>query len=105
MRPRLQLLDRKTIGRILDEALQLLQIHGVKVRAPEVVEALALPARQISDGVARIPEAVVEKALESAPGEFYLYDRAGNRAGALRWRRHPLRSWLVLLEHSGCRRR
>ena len=80
MRPRLQLLDRKTIGRILDEALQLLQIHGVKVRAPEVVEALASAGAQISDGVARIPEAVVEQALESAPGEFYLYDRFGNCA-------------------------
>ena len=67
MRPRLQLLDRKTIGRVLDEALQLLRIHGVKVRAPEVVEALASAGAQISDGVARIPEAVVEQGRSSQP--------------------------------------
>jgi trimethylamine--corrinoid protein Co-methyltransferase len=80
VKPRLQLLDKATISRIREEALQLLQIHGVKVRAPEVIDALASVGVTASDGVARIPERVVEHALETVPGEFYLYDRAGNRA-------------------------
>jgi trimethylamine--corrinoid protein Co-methyltransferase len=78
MKPRLQLLDKATIARILDEALQLLEVHGVKVRAPEVVEALASVGVQVSQGVAKIPDRVVERALESVAGEFFLYDRAGN---------------------------
>src|ERR1035441_2239651 len=80
MKPRLHLLDAATIERVLDEAFQLLRIHGVKVRAPEVIEALASVGAQISDGTARLPEAVVRKALETVPREFYLYDRIGNRA-------------------------
>ena len=80
MKPRLQLLDKATIARILEEALQLLRIHGVKARAPEVIEALASVGVQVTDGVARIPEQVVEKALDSVPGEFILYNRAGNPA-------------------------
>jgi trimethylamine:corrinoid methyltransferase-like protein len=68
MKPRLQLLDKATISRILQEALQLLQIHGAKVRAPEVIEALASVGVPVSDGVARIPEKAVERALESVPG-------------------------------------
>jgi len=80
MKPRLQLLDKATIARILDEALQLLQVHGVKVRAPEVVEALASAGVQVSDGVAKLSARVVERALESVPGKFCLYDRAGNPA-------------------------
>ena len=80
MKPRLQLLDRATVSRILDEALQLLQIHGVKVCAPEVIEALQSVGVQVTDDTARIAEKFVEKALESVPAEFYLYDRAGNSA-------------------------
>jgi trimethylamine---corrinoid protein Co-methyltransferase len=80
MKPRLQLLDSATVERVLGEAFQLLQIHGVKVRAPEVVEALASVGAEFSDGTARLREAVVRKALETVPREFYLYDRAGNRA-------------------------
>jgi len=58
----------------------LLQIHGVKVRAPEVIEALQSVGVQTTEGFARIPEHVVEKALESLPAQFRLFDRAGNPA-------------------------
>ena len=80
MKPRLQLLDKATIARILDEALQLLTVHGVKVRAPEVIEALASVGVPVNDGVAKIQDRAVEAALESVPGEFFLHDRAGNPA-------------------------
>ena len=80
MKPVLQLLNQTAIARILNEALALLQIHGVKVRSPEVIEALQSVGVQTTDGVARIPEHVVEKALESVPAQFRLFDRAGNPA-------------------------
>ena len=80
MKPLLQLLNQAAIARILNEALQLLQIHGVKVRAPEVIEALQSVGVQTTEGFARIPEHVVEKALESLPAQFRLFDRAGNPA-------------------------
>ena len=80
MKPVLQLLNQTAIARILNEALALLQIHGVKVRSPEVIEALQSVGVQTTDGVARIPEYVVEKALESVPAQFRLFDRAGNPA-------------------------
>ena len=80
MKPVVQLLNQTAISRILSEALQLLQIHGVKVRAPEVIEVLQSVGVQTTDGVARIPEHVVEKALESVPAQFRLFDRAGNPA-------------------------
>ena len=80
MKPVVQLLNQTAISRILSEALQLLQIHGVKVRAPEVIEVLQSVGVQTADGVARIPEHVVEKALESVPAQFRLFDRAGNPA-------------------------
>jgi len=80
VKPVLQLLNQTAIARILNEALALLQIHGVKVRSPEVIEALQSVGVQTTDGVARIPEYVVEKALESVPAQFRLFDRAGNPA-------------------------
>jgi len=80
VKPVLQLLNQTAIARILNEALALLQIHGVKVRSPEVIEALQSVGVQTTDGVARIPEHVVEKALESVPAQFRLFDRAGNPA-------------------------
>jgi len=80
VKPVLQLLNQTAIARILNEALALLQIHGVKVRAPEVIEVLQSVGVQTADGVARIPEHVVEKALESVPAQFRLFDRAGNPA-------------------------
>jgi len=80
VKPVVQLLNQTAISRILSEALQLLQIHGVKVRAPEVIEVLQSVGVQTTDGVARIPEHVVEKALESVPAQFRLFDRAGNPA-------------------------
>jgi trimethylamine--corrinoid protein Co-methyltransferase len=77
MRPRLEVLDRKLVERVLGEAFQLLMEPGVRVRDAEVAELLAASGARISDGVAHIPEALARKALASAPHEFFLHDRAG----------------------------
>jgi trimethylamine--corrinoid protein Co-methyltransferase len=76
MRPRVQLLDKDLVERILDEAFQLLEKPGVRV-APCAFELLSSSGARIEDGVAHIPEALAHKALATVPHEFYLYDRGG----------------------------
>ncbi|HTR22939.1 MAG TPA: trimethylamine methyltransferase family protein [Terriglobales bacterium] len=76
MRPKLQLLDKPLVERILIEAFELIHDPGVRV-APYVVELLRAAGISVQDGVARIPEAVARRALQSVPREFYLYDRNG----------------------------
>jgi trimethylamine---corrinoid protein Co-methyltransferase len=79
VRPKLQILDQPLVDRILSEAFQLIHNPGVRV-APYVFELLAWAGARVSDGVAHIPECLARKALETAPREFFLYDRAGNPA-------------------------
>lgn len=77
MRPRLELLDRELLGRILDEAFEVLEIIGTRVGAPEALDLLASAGARIEGGVARLPETLVRRTLESVPHEFFLYDRTG----------------------------
>ncbi len=76
MRPKLQLLERPLIERILEEAFQLLRQPGVRV-APYVVELLQAGGVEVREGVARIPEALALQAIASVPREFFAYDRGG----------------------------
>jgi len=80
MQPKLLLLDDEMIVRILDEAYQLLLKPGIKVNNEEARDLLASAGAQIDveTNVAKIPEQIVRKALETAPREFYLYDYDGN---------------------------
>ena len=77
MRPKLELLDREVVARILDEAFELLNSPGVKMGASVPRDLLAAAGATIDDGIARIPKALAQQALESVPHEFFLYDRAG----------------------------
>lgn len=77
IRPKLELLDRALVERVLDEAFQLLRDPGIRVQAPEVVKLLRSGGAGVVDGVAHIPEALVRRSLESVPREFFLYDRFG----------------------------
>lgn len=77
MRPRLELLDREFIERILNEAFALLVQTGIQVSAPEIVELLASSGARVEDNVVRIPETLVRRALTTVPHEFFLHDRAG----------------------------
>jgi len=79
VRPKLELLDRPLIQRILDEAFQLIENPGVRV-APAVYQLLAAAGVPVKDGVARIPEKVARHALSSVPHDFFLYDRSGQPA-------------------------
>ena len=79
MRPRLELLDKSLVGRILGEALQLIADPGVRV-APYGVGLLRSAGVQVENGVAHIPEALARRCLATVPREFFLYDRFGQPA-------------------------
>ena len=80
MQPKLTLLSDEIIARILEEAYELLRCPGVKVQNPEARDLLAAAGAIMypDNNVVGIPEALVKKALESVPREFYLYDYDGN---------------------------
>ncbi|HEY6937181.1 MAG TPA: trimethylamine methyltransferase family protein, partial [Terriglobales bacterium] len=81
MQPKMELLDREFIDRILAEAFELLERPGVRVQAPAALELLASAGARVETttegGVAHIPEALARQALQTAQREFFLYDRAG----------------------------
>ncbi|MCX7855733.1 MAG: trimethylamine methyltransferase family protein, partial [Anaerolineae bacterium] len=79
MQPKLELLTPDLIDHILGEAFYLLETHGVKVQDPEARRLLGEAGARVDEAseVVRIPEAVVRRALETVPREFYLHNRAG----------------------------
>ena len=76
MQPKLSLLTDELIQRILDEAYQLLLKPGIKVQNAEARQLLAEAGAEVDEEtfVARLPEHIVKKALESVPRSFFLYD-------------------------------
>lgn len=80
MRPKLELLPPELIGRILDEAFQLMLKPGIKVQSAEARQLLASAGAEVDEAaqVVRIPEKAVRAALETVPKEFFLFDRRGN---------------------------
>lgn len=82
MQPGIELLGDELVGKIIDEAFDLLQNPGIKVQQPEARALLAEAGAKVDDEseVVRIPEKIGREALDSAPKEFYLHDRNGERA-------------------------
>ena len=80
LRPKLELLDREMLDRILGEAFALLRSPGVKVGDGEARELLAAAGAQVEGETAHLPEALVRRALASVPREFFLYSRSGEAA-------------------------
>ena len=77
MTPRLEVLERALIPRILEEAFGLLDEPGVRVQAPRAVELLTANGATARGEVVRIPEPLVRQALATAPREFHLHARDG----------------------------
>jgi len=85
MRARLQILEDSLVGRIVDEALGVLERNGVLIEDPDArgrLEAIGLPAEPETHRV-RLPRAIVEEALGSAPASVELHDRDGNPYASL----------------------
>ncbi len=80
MQPKLTLLSDELTAKILEEAYELLCCPGVKVQNPEARDLLAAAGAIIypENQVIGIPKSLVDKALESVPREFWLYDYHGN---------------------------
>lgn len=79
MRPTLNILGEGLIGRILDEAKRILAETGMDIRG-ETMRAqlldLGLKTDESGDRIL-FPADVVEKAIETAPSSFTLFDRDG----------------------------
>ncbi len=77
MQPKLALLERELLDRVIAEAFELLMSPGVRVQSSEARELLLNVGASIDGEVAHIPEAVARKALSTVPHEFWLHTRAG----------------------------
>ena len=80
MQPQIELLSEELIGRIIDESYELMLNPGIKVQSAEARQLLAEAGAEVSQDseIVKIPQSVIEKALETVPHSFYLYDRLGN---------------------------
>jgi len=80
MRPRLKVLDDALIAKILAEAKQILGEVGMEIRGPEMRRRLLDHGLKTDASGKRIlfPAEVVEKAIETCPKSFTLFDRDGN---------------------------
>jgi trimethylamine--corrinoid protein Co-methyltransferase len=81
VQPRIELLSRELVERILGEAFQLMVDPGIKVLSLSAREVLAGGgARVTTDSeVVQIPETTARAALQTVPPTFLLYDRLGQQ--------------------------
>jgi trimethylamine--corrinoid protein Co-methyltransferase len=79
LRPRLEMLDRETIERIVAEAYELLWDPGVRIHSEEALGLLADAGATVDleSRVAQIPAELARRAVESAPSSFHLYNASG----------------------------
>jgi trimethylamine---corrinoid protein Co-methyltransferase len=85
MRPTLQVLEPALLGRIVDEALTVLERTGVLIEDPRALERLATVGLAAEGEASRVtfPRKIVEKALADAPSSLVLHDRDGEPAATL----------------------
>jgi trimethylamine---corrinoid protein Co-methyltransferase len=78
VRPTLNVLSDELMDRILDEAMDILASVGMEIRGPVMRQRL-IDAGLPTDPAGRVlfPRDVVERAIETAPSSFILYDRDG----------------------------
>jgi trimethylamine--corrinoid protein Co-methyltransferase len=81
-RPKLELLEKAFVERIVDEGLTLLERVGVLVENPEALRLLADGGAKVDAAAqrARIGRALVERCLATTPATVTLYDRRGEKA-------------------------
>ncbi|ATW26369.1 trimethylamine methyltransferase family protein [Candidatus Formimonas warabiya] len=77
---RIEVLSHEEMETIFAGALTVLEGTGVKVYSEEACRLLAEAGCQVEDHLVKIPEAVVRKAIESAPSCIDIYNREGELA-------------------------
>ncbi len=84
-RPRIELLSRELVEKIVDEGLTLLEKHGVLVENKEALGLLAGAGAAVepASGLVRMGRGLVEACLASTPEVITLYDRTGTKAFAV----------------------
>jgi trimethylamine--corrinoid protein Co-methyltransferase len=79
IRPTIRILSDEDVHSIYGSSLKILEDTGIKLMAPEAVELLSAHGCSVDGDRVRIPPEVVEKAVESTPSVFTLYDRRGEQ--------------------------
>ena len=81
MRPKLQLLEKDLLERIVDEALDVLGTLGMKIENDSAKTLLTDNGAGVDDSTGRVtfPASLVMKSIESVPNGFALHDVLGNR--------------------------
>ncbi len=103
MRPRLEVLSQEMIASILAEAKRVLAEVGIEVRGVAMRQRLLdAGLKTDADGRVLFPAEVVEKAIETTPSSFTLFDRDGTphaELGGDRVHFVPGSSGLKVLDH------
>ncbi len=104
MRPSLNVLSNALIKQILDEAKRILAEIGIEVRGSTLRQRLMAQGLKMDAAGERLlmPPDVVERAIESTPGSFTLFDRNGRPhadIGGERVHFVPGSSGLKVLDH------
>ena len=103
MRPGLRVLADDLVGRILDEARRILAETGMDVRGSTLRQRLLDHGLKTDpDGRVLFPPDVIDRAVETAPSSFTLYDRDGQphaELGGDRVNFVPGSSGLKILDH------
>ena len=81
MQPKCSLLTAQLVSQIIDEAFQILQEPGIKVKHQEARAILREAGASVDEEtqVVRIPERTAREALDSVPREFFLYNQSGEK--------------------------
>jgi trimethylamine--corrinoid protein Co-methyltransferase len=82
IRPKLETLTREAVDRALDEAYDLLMDPGVLIHYDEALRLLGDAGAEVDmeSRLAKIPRSLAEKAVETAPNSFHLFDLEGEPA-------------------------
>lgn len=77
MTPRLEILSPETVGRVVEEALEILEVHGVWVEHDEGRALLANAGATTNAGRTLLHRDLVRAALKTAPHTISFWDSAG----------------------------
>jgi len=104
IRPKLELLSQDLIKKIINEALAVLEKHGIFVENQEAIELFKEAGANVDESSQRvyITPHIVEDSLSSTPSVIKLYDRSGEKefiAGGDEVHFNPGSAAVTILDH------